>query len=112
MPVSVSTVTSANCTPPKILLRQGGIAHAAAKPGVVVAARSHRADAIGAQPRGGIAETHAAAWIVADQILPSRATRSSARGVERERRFAEERCRTRQAAVRAGGVIEAVVRLP
>ena len=37
-PVSVSTDTSANCTPPRSLLRRVGIAHAAAEPAIVVAA--------------------------------------------------------------------------
>ena len=40
----------------QILLRQGGVAHAPAKAGIVVAARNHGADAIGAQPGGGLAK--------------------------------------------------------
>ena len=45
-------------------------------------------------------------------MRPSRATRSSGRGVKTSAASRNKACRTRQAATRAGGVIDAVVRLP
>src|SRR5208282_6473485 len=75
----------------QILVRQSSVAHAPPKPGIIVAARSDRADAIGAQPGGSLGETDAAARVVADQDFSAACEKVLRSRVERKPRLAQER---------------------
>src|SRR5208283_2791288 len=69
---------------------QGGVAHALAKPRIIVAARSNRADAIGAQTGGGFPETDAAAGVVANQDSSVTRDQVLGGGIERKSSFAQQ----------------------
>src|SRR5208283_6042624 len=64
---------------------------APAKSGIIVAARSNRADAIGAQTGGGFPETDAAARIVANQDSSVARDQVLGGGIERKPCFAQQR---------------------
>ena len=97
----------------QILVGDRGLRHAPPEAAVIVAARSGGADPIDAHAHRRLAEAQSLRLgSPRTAMRPSRATRSSAPTLNSNAASRNRACRTRHAATRAGGVIEAVVRLP